>query len=91
MHSHPLIADSVRVLGVLAVLREHPRKRSLDQVVDAFVADCRACNLSPRTIDHYESAIRSFRATVARGSCGSVLPGADGSGSCCTARLPRAS
>ena len=63
----------MRVSGVLAVLREHPRRRSLDQVVDAFLADCRARNLSPRTLEHYDSAIRSFRATLAAPSAAHVL------------------
>lgn len=45
-----------------AVRREHPRRRSLDQVVAAFLSDCRARNLSPRTVEQYDWAIRNFRA-----------------------------
>jgi integrase/recombinase XerD len=44
--------------------REHPSRRSLDQVADAFLADCAARNLSPRTVEHYEWALRSFRASL---------------------------
>jgi len=44
--------------------REHPRKRSLDQVVEVFLADCRARNLSPRAIEHYDWAIGSFRSSL---------------------------
>jgi site-specific recombinase XerD len=55
------------------MLREHPRRRSLDQVVDAFLADCRARNLSPRTLEHYDSAIRSFRATLGAPPAAHVL------------------
>ena len=46
------------------MLREHPRKRSLDQVVEAFLADGRARGLSPRTLEHYAWSAASFRASL---------------------------
>jgi hypothetical protein len=61
-----LIVEMGTILGMSDVQREHPRKRSLDQVVEVFLADCRARNLSPRTLEHYDWAIRSFR----RAACG---------------------
>jgi site-specific recombinase XerD len=44
--------------------REHPRRRSLDQVVETFLSDGRARNLSPRTLEHYDWAIASFRSSL---------------------------
>ncbi len=55
------------------MLREHPRRRSLDQVVDAFLADCRARNLCARTLEHYGWAIGSFRASLAAEPADQVL------------------
>jgi integrase/recombinase XerD len=40
--------------------RVHPRRRPLADVGDAFLADCRARNLSPRTIEQYEWSIHRF-------------------------------
>ena len=54
-------------------MREHPRKRSLDQVVEAFFADGRARALSPRTLEQYEWSIRSFRASLGGERAGDVL------------------
>jgi hypothetical protein len=34
-------------------MREAPRRRRLDDVVAAFVVDCRARNLSPKTTSSY--------------------------------------
>ena len=47
------IVELVSISGVSDVQREHSRKRSFDQVVDVFLADCRARNLSPRTNERY--------------------------------------
>ncbi len=44
--------------------RQHPRRRPLDQVVASFLVDCRARALSPKTLEQYEWAIRSFRSTL---------------------------
>jgi integrase/recombinase XerD len=46
-------------------MREAPRRRRLDAVVAAFVVDCRARSLSPKTISSYLEASGSFRAFVA--------------------------
>ena len=45
-------------------MREPPRRRRLDPVVDAFVLDCRARNLSPRTVEFYLEGINALRRTL---------------------------
>src|SRR5512141_2763088 len=45
-------------------MREPARRRRLGQAVDAFVADCRARGLSPRTISCYLEGIASYRASL---------------------------
>lgn len=45
-----------------AIRRVHPAKRTLREAAEAFLADCLARNLSPRTIEQYEWSLRSFRA-----------------------------
>jgi site-specific recombinase XerD len=45
-------------------MREPAHRRSLDAVVAAFVADCRARNLSPATIESYLEGIRAYRSTL---------------------------
>jgi integrase/recombinase XerD len=44
--------------------RQHPRHRRLDDCVAAFLADCHARALSPRTLEQYQWAIASFRASL---------------------------
>ena len=45
-------------------MREAPRRRRLADVVAAFVVDCRARRLSPKTISSYLEAVASFRASL---------------------------
>lgn len=45
-------------------MREPAHRRLLDTVIAAFVADCRARNLSPATIDSYLEGFRSYRSTL---------------------------
>ncbi len=52
MHSSPLIVSRVSVNSYF------------DRVVDVFLADCQARNLSPRTIQHRDWAIRRFRSSL---------------------------
>lgn len=40
---------------------ESPRRLRLDGVAAAFLADCRARQLSPHTLEHYRGSIDSFR------------------------------
>lgn len=42
-------------------MRESPQRIPLDRPVDAFLADCRARRLSPRTLEHYGGSIASYR------------------------------
>ncbi len=55
------------------MLREHPKKRSLDTVVELFIADCRSRQLSARTIEHYEWSVRAFRASLGTDPASQVL------------------
>ena len=45
-------------------MRESPRRLPLDRVQAAFLADCRARHLSPKTLEHYEASLRSYRRFV---------------------------
>lgn len=45
-------------------MRESPRRAQLDPLVAAFLADCRARRLSPRTLEHYTWSIRSYRVSL---------------------------
>ena len=42
-------------------MREHPRRRPLGAVVAAFLSDCEARGLSPRTVEQYAWSITSYR------------------------------
>ena len=76
MHFSPLIVSVVSVgrspdrrnrvgsRGSEPCVVSTPAERSLDQVVETFLSDCRARNLSPRTLEHYDWAIRSFRSSL---------------------------
>ena len=45
-------------------MREPARRRRLGVAVDAFVTDCRARGLSPRTISCYLEGIASYRGSL---------------------------
>ena len=45
-------------------MREAPRRRRLADIIAAFVVDCRARRLSPKTISSYLEAVASFRASL---------------------------
>lgn len=42
-------------------MAESPRRLRLDAVAAAFLADCRARQLSPHTLEHYQGSIDSYR------------------------------
>src|SRR4051794_2685443 len=44
--------------------RVHPDRRALLEAAGDFLADCRARNLSPRTVEQYDWALRSFMGTL---------------------------
>jgi hypothetical protein len=46
-----LVVEMVSVRGIRTMRREHPRRRSLDQVVDVVLADCRAAEPAEQDAD----------------------------------------
>jgi hypothetical protein len=56
----------VSVRGVRTMRREHPRRRSLDRVVETFLSDCRAAEHAERDADFARQPPSSARAAARR-------------------------